>query len=98
MTIAVSVIIPVYNSAETLLIFHERLSKVLSGLDCKYEIIFVDDASADDSWLVLRQLCLSDPYVVAIRLKQNSGQGASVLTGMSHAQGSRIVTLDDDLE
>lgn len=90
MNFEVSVVVPVYRSASTLGELSARITKVMTG---PFEIVFVDDASPDDSAEVLRRL---EGRVVTH--PANLGQNAAVLTGFAHAQGSTIVVLDADLQ
>lgn len=64
-----------------------------------FEIIFVDDASQDDSWEVLSKLKAQTPeQITAIRLSRNYGQHNATLCGMSFAKGDYVITIDDDLQ
>jgi undecaprenyl-phosphate 4-deoxy-4-formamido-L-arabinose transferase len=64
-----------------------------------YEIIFVDDASPDDSWDVLRRLQAEFPEdIVAIQLMRNFGQHNALMCGFHHVQGKYVITMDDDLQ
>jgi polyisoprenyl-phosphate glycosyltransferase len=94
-----SVVVPVYNSSATLRTLVERLVAVLDGLDRRYEIVFVDDGSRDDSWELLGQLQIEHPdRIVAIQLMRNFGQHNALMCGFRHAQGRLVATLDDDLQ
>lgn len=77
---------------------HERLRRVLDELGREDEIIFVDDASCDDSWEVIARLAQQDPHVQGIRLMNNSGQARATLCGIKHASGQYVATMDDDLQ
>ncbi len=95
----ISIVIPVYNSAEMLPELHERLQVVLAGMGKSFEVVFVDDGSQDASWTVLRQLQRNDPcHVVAIQLMRNYGQHNALMCGFRHARGDYIITMDDDLQ
>ena len=93
-----SVVIPVFNSApivgqtvdRTVAFFEEH------GLD--YELILVNDGSADGSWDVIREKSLANPRIVAIDLLKNYGQHNAVLCGFQHSSGEYVITLDDDLQ
>ena len=93
-----SVVIPVYNSESSLQELHERLKIVMEKIG-SYELIFVDDGSKDKSWKVLEEIKNSNPdHVVAISLARNFGQHNAIVCGFSNAKGSRIITMDDDLQ
>ena len=87
-----------YNGAATLKTLVERLQPVLSGLVPAYEVIFVDDASRDDSWQVITRCAEQFPWVRGIRLMRNYGQHNATLCGIRAATGEIVVTMDDDLQ
>lgn len=93
-----SVVIPVYDEAPSLVALHARLSATLQELGKSYEVIYVDDGSRDGSAPLLRQLYERDRTVRVIRFNRNYGQHAAVLAGFEQARGETIVTLDGDLQ
>lgn len=93
-----SVVIPVYRSSGGLDELYKRLHAALDEITTRWEILFVDDCSPDDSWQKLDQLVAVDSRVRAIQLMRNYGQQRAVLTGLAHSQGEFIVTMDDDLQ
>lgn len=94
-----SVIIPVYNSQNTLEELFERIDKCFEKHQLKYELIFVDDGSEDHSWQVLRKLKENyNEKIKAIRFVRNFGQHNAVFCGLSYVTGEFIITLDDDLQ
>lgn len=95
----ISVVVPVFNSADCLEPLTRRLAETLEELGEEYELIFVDDGSSDDSWATLRRLAAArrDRMKVA-RSAVNRGQHNALLSGFSLASGDVIVTLDDDLQ
>ena len=98
MSHSVSVVIPVYNSAETLGELYKRISEVLSPICTDLEIIFVNDGSHDDSWEVIRKLKKASPIVRGINLMRNYGQHNALLCGIRQASNDFIVTMDDDFQ
>lgn len=96
--IEISVVIPVYKSAQALPELYERLKRVLSSLTEAWEIIMVDDASPDNSFEVMHDLRDSDKRVKIIRLARNHGQPCATLCGLKYSRGQRVITLDDDLQ
>jgi len=77
----------------------ERLHTVLSGTNWKYEIIFVDDESHDNSWQLLCELQAKHPKTItAIQLMRNYGQHNALMAGFRQAKGELVVTMDDDLQ
>ena len=93
-----SVVIPVYGSAESLPGLYELLQAVMEKISPNYEIIFVDDASPDNTWEQIELLRATDPRVKAIQHMRNFGQQLAILTGLRHAQGHYVITMDDDLQ
>jgi polyisoprenyl-phosphate glycosyltransferase len=87
----ISVVVPVYRNAGTLRELTARLDAVLGP---SAELVFVDDASPDDSAEILRTL----ERVHVVQHASNRGQNAAVLTGLAHARGDTMVVLDADLQ
>jgi undecaprenyl-phosphate 4-deoxy-4-formamido-L-arabinose transferase len=94
----ISVVVPVYGSAETLRPLLRRLTATLGALGDPYEIVLVEDSSPDASWSVIADLSEDDERVRGIRLSRNYGQHNALLCGIRAARFDRIVTLDDDLQ
>jgi len=95
---SVSVVVPVYNSASTLMEHASRTVEVLSSLAHSYEIIYVNDCSRDDSWNVIKRLTGINPSIVGLNLMHNYGQHNALLAGIQRARCDVIITLDDDLQ
>jgi undecaprenyl-phosphate 4-deoxy-4-formamido-L-arabinose transferase len=95
---SLSVVIPVHNEERNLDGLYARLGPVLDRTGRAYEVIFVDDGSADRSLDILRRLHDAHPSVRVIALNRNYGQHAAVFAGLDHARGDVIVTLDADLQ
>jgi undecaprenyl-phosphate 4-deoxy-4-formamido-L-arabinose transferase len=94
-----SVVIPVYRSANTLFALLERLLKVLTSSGLTFEIVLVDDGSPDGSWQVLTELQATHAdRLVVIQLMRNYGQHNALMCGLRHARGEYVVTMDDDLQ
>jgi len=96
--ITCSIVVPVYNSEQSLIELHQRISNVLINENVTYEIIFIDDYSHDNSWEVLKKIKMQDDNCVIIRLIRNFGQHNALLCGMKKAKGKYIICLDDDLQ
>ena len=95
---SLSFIIPVYNNAETIAPLHARLTAVLASITSHYEIIFINDGSADDSWKIIQDLCASDDRVVGMKLSRNFGQHPAINAGLARARGDITVLMDADLQ
>ncbi len=93
-----SVVIPVYNEAESLAALHRELDAVASANGYELDLVFVDDGSTDDSWQVIGQLAARDPRVHAIRFRRNFGKAAALAAGFDAARGELVFTLDADLQ
>lgn len=94
----VSVVVPVYNSQQTLETLVRRLHEVLPHESADFEIILVNDGSRDGSWQVVQQLVAAFPHVRGIGMMRNFGQHNALLCGIRAARFNIIVTMDDDLQ
>lgn len=93
-----SVVIPVYNEAESVSVLYHEISAALSGCDFDYELLFVDDGSQDQTVDHLRGLAAADPRVRIVRFRRNCGQTAAIQAGFDLARGRDVVTMDGDLQ
>jgi undecaprenyl-phosphate 4-deoxy-4-formamido-L-arabinose transferase len=94
-----SIVVPVYNSQATLPALWDALSRTLSPMGLRFEVILVDDGSRDGSWEVLRGLQGAHPEIIfPIQLMRNVGQHNALLCGIRAARGAVFVTIDDDLQ
>src|SRR5512143_2131814 len=93
-----AVVIPVYNEERNLDALYARLAPVLERTGRPYEVVFVDDGSADRSLEVLRRLHDTHAAVRVVALNRNYGQHAAVFAGLDHARGDVVITLDADLQ
>lgn len=94
-----SVVVPVFNSQDTLKKLYERLSIVFSELKKDFEVIFVEDGCKDNSWKIIKELQEKNPTTItAIKLVKNYGQHNATFCGMDQAKGDFIITIDDDLQ
>ncbi|MBX7222161.1 MAG: glycosyltransferase family 2 protein [Blastocatellia bacterium] len=95
----VTVLIPVYNEEENLETLYSRLSAVLSGCTASYEMVFINDGSADRSLAMLRGFQENDPqHVVVIDLTRNFGQHPAIVAGFHHCRGDAVILIDADLQ
>jgi glycosyltransferase involved in cell wall biosynthesis len=95
-----SVVIPVYNEAESLPLLHQAIQQALcTQPDLWWEVVYVDDGSLDNSMQVLESLVKDDPeHTRAVELRRNFGQTAAIAAGIDHSQGEIIILLDADLQ
>ncbi len=94
-----SIVIPVYNEAENLPLLQKALQEALTPLTVDWEVVYVDDGSADESLAVLETLAEEDPdHTCVVGLRRNFGQTAAIAAGIDHAEGDIIVLMDADLQ
>ena len=95
----ISVVIPLYNEAESLPSLYQWLVRVMNENGYTYEILFVDDGSTDASWEVIENLHSQSPDSVhGIRFRRNYGKSAALYSGFQKAQGDVVITMDADLQ
>jgi glycosyltransferase involved in cell wall biosynthesis len=94
----ISVIIPLYNEAESLPELHRWISKVMEDNLFSYEIILIDDGSNDGSWQWIEKTASEDPHLKGVRFRRNYGKSAALHTGFEEAQGDVVITMDADLQ
>jgi len=93
-----SVVVPVFNEEENILLLHGKLVEVLDTCGKPYEIIFVDDGSRDETYLLISQLSRKDKHLSGIRLRKNFGKAEAIASGFQYAGGEIIITCDGDLQ
>ncbi len=93
-----SIIVPLFNEAESIVPLYQQLIVVLCRLGKSFEIIFINDGSSDGSYPVLCRLADGDPRVKVINLRRNFGQTAAMSAGFDHARGAIIIPMDADLQ
>ncbi len=94
----ISVVIPLYNEAESLPELTQWIERVMRAGGYTYEIIFVNDGSTDSSWDVIRSLQQSNPCIHGISFARNYGKSPALNTGFRKAQGDVVITMDADLQ
>ena len=93
-----SILIPVFNEADSLRELHSEIDAVCSSRQIDVEIIFVDDGSTDASWDIVRELSGRDDRVRGIRFRRNFGKAAALSAGMQAAHGELLCMMDADLQ
>lgn len=93
-----SIVIPLYNEEECIPILYKELITILESLNYDYEIIFIDDASKDDSLKELKKIKVYNPNVKIISFQENYGQSTALRIGFERAQGDVVITIDADLQ
>jgi polyisoprenyl-phosphate glycosyltransferase len=93
-----SVVVPVFNEAESLAEMHRRLAAVMASLGKPWEIIFVNDGSSDQTAEMLRNIQARDEHVRTVEFVRNFGHQIAVTAGMDIAQGGAVIIIDADLQ
>jgi glycosyltransferase involved in cell wall biosynthesis len=96
--IDLSIVSPVYNEAQVLDAFCDRLITILEPLHLSCEVILIDDGSSDATPDIIARRCDFDPCFRAIHLARNFGQQAALTAGIEAARGSAVITMDADLQ
>lgn len=96
--IDISVVVPLFNEAESLPELHAWITRVMAQHGFTYEIIFVNDGSTDESWSVIEKLSATDAHVHGIKFRRNYGKSPALFCGFRAAEGRVVITMDADLQ
>ena len=94
----ISVVIPVFQSEESLKELCHRLHSSLASISSNYEIILVNDASTDNSWWLIQEISTLDDRVRGVNLSRNFGQHYAITAGLDQVRGEWTVVMDCDLQ
>jgi glycosyltransferase involved in cell wall biosynthesis len=94
----VSVVVPIFNEQENLPELRRRLAETLDSTKDEWEVVLVDDGSADSSAKMLRDIHAADPRFKIITLSRNFGHQPAVTAGVHHARGDCVILIDGDLQ
>ena len=94
----ISVIIPLYNEAESLPELTVWIERVMQENGYTYEIIFINDGSTDNSWEIIEKLKEKNPDIHGIKFRRNYGKSPALYCGFERAQGDVVITMDADLQ
>ena len=94
----ISVIVPLFNEAESLPELAAWIERVMDANNFSYEVWFVDDGSTDSSWEVVRELSARNPRLKGVSFRRNYGKSPALNTGFGMAQGDVVITMDADLQ
>jgi glycosyltransferase involved in cell wall biosynthesis len=94
----ISVVIPLYNEAESLPELQAWIERVMDENHFSYEVLYVNDGSTDDSWEVIERLAQQSPHVKGIKFRRNYGKSPALHCGFRRAQGDVVITMDADLQ
>lgn len=98
MTPNISIVVPLYNEAESLPELYAWIVRVMQENNFTYEIIFVNDGSTDNSWQVIETLAGKDACVHGIKFRRNYGKSPALFCGFDAAKGDVVITMDADLQ
>lgn len=98
MSAEISIIVPVYNEADNIAPMVREVTAAFTPTDRAWELVFVDDASTDDTPRRIAEAAGQNPRVRGLRHRRNAGQSAAVWTGIQGTQSSILCTLDGDLQ
>jgi glycosyltransferase involved in cell wall biosynthesis len=94
----ISIIVPLFNEAESLPPLYTWIEKVMTANKLTYELIFINDGSTDNSWKVIQDLQKKSPNIHGIRFRRNYGKSPALYCGFAKAQGDVVITMDADLQ
>ncbi len=94
----ISVIVPLYNEAESLPELERWIGRVMEENSFTYEILFINDGSTDSSWQVIKELSQKNPSVKGVCFRRNYGKSPALNTGFERAKGDVVITMDADLQ
>jgi len=93
-----SLVIPLYNESESLYELNKSIISVLHKTNIKYELIYVDDGSIDNSWKTLNKISQKNPKIYACRFQRNYGKSMALSAGFKKCNGKIVITMDADLQ
>jgi glycosyltransferase involved in cell wall biosynthesis len=93
-----SIIVPVYDEENSILPLYEKILDVMPALDCPFELIFINDGSADGTRHILNELAERDHRVKVVHFRRNFGQTAAMMAGIDFSSGDILVPMDGDLQ
>ena len=96
--IEISIVIPVYNEANTLTKSLPEIGNFVRSTGLSYEIIVIDDGSRDGTWDILHTISHTDQEIKAIKLSRNFGKESAIAAGLEFASGSAVIIMDGDLQ
>ena len=94
----ISVIVPLYNEAESLPELTAWIERVMTANKFSYEIWFINDGSTDNSWQVIESLREKNPCIKGVKFRRNYGKSPALYTGFLRAEGDVVITMDADVQ
>lgn len=93
-----SIVVPLYNEAQVVEELYNRLTTVMQQTSLSYELVLVDDGSADNTLELLYDVIGNDERVTVVELRRNFGQTPALAAGFDNAKGEIIISMDGDLQ
>lgn len=94
----VSIIVPAHNEQDSLVHLHQQIIDAMEPLEVRWQVVYVDDGSTDQTFQILSAIAQRDPRVVVVQFRRNFGQTAAIAAGIDHSRGDIIALLDADLQ
>ena len=94
----ISVVVPLFNEAESLPELAAWIERVMNEHNFTYEVLMIDDGSTDDSWKVIKELSEKNPCVKGVQFRRNYGKSPALNTGFERVKGDVVITMDADLQ
>lgn len=94
----ITVVVPLYNEAESLPELASWIERVMKDNNFSYEVLMINDGSTDNSWEVIERLHRENPAVKGVCFRRNYGKSPALNTGFERAQGDVVITMDADLQ
>jgi dolichol-phosphate mannosyltransferase len=96
--VSLSFVVPVLNEEGSLRQLHEEIRRTAEQAGWSWELIVIDDGSADQTWSLIAELARTDTQVKGVRFRRNFGKAAALAAGFRDARGQFVATLDGDLQ
>ena len=94
----ISVVVPLFNEAESLPELAAWIERVMNENDFTYEVLMINDGSTDNSWEVIKELSEKNPCIKGVSFRRNYGKSPALYTGFDRVQGDVVITMDADLQ
>ena len=94
----ISIIVPCFNEEASIPILYNELTKVLTSLNCNYEILFINDGSHDNTLNTLKQISAADTHISYFSFSRNFGKESAMYAGFCNAKGDYVAVMDADMQ
>jgi glycosyltransferase involved in cell wall biosynthesis len=94
----VSIIVPAHNEEESLLHLHQQITDAMEPVGVRWQVVYVDDGSTDQTFQILSAIAERDPRATVIQFRRNFGQTAAIAAGIDHSRGDIVALLDGDMQ